>query len=97
MNERFNGPYKRHDGDFNALELGEVFAVAYQGRLHFVSYKCPCNCGHTLSIPVQGSLMADSWNASFDEAGLMTITPSVVMLEDCLSHYFITGGMVQWC
>ena len=98
MIERFNGPYLKHNGDWDeTLPIGQVVAEEQDGRLHCVIYSCPCGCGDLQAINTQGSHLPKSWDGSFDDQNRLTLSPSVNRTSACLSHYFITNGVVQWC
>jgi uncharacterized protein DUF6527 len=52
---------------------------------------CACGCGHRVSL-----LVPDS-HQIIAEGGWATVTPSISVCDaDCKSHYFITGGEVEW-
>ena len=52
---------------------------------------CACGCGHRVSL-----LVPDS-HQIFSEGGMATIRPSISVCDaPCKSHYFISGGEVEW-
>ncbi len=52
---------------------------------------CACGCGHRVSL-----LVPDSHEITA-EGGLATVRPSIAVCDaPCKSHYYITGGRVEW-
>jgi hypothetical protein len=62
------------------------------GKLHAVTFRCPCGCGSECYTPVvpSGEPKAERrW--IFDEA-TTTITPSIRYTGGCKAHFNITNG-----
>ena len=65
-----------------------------------VCFKCPCGCGETLWLmerkegdPPGGE---PTWTIDAKD-GKVTLSPSVVLLMGCHSHFFIRNNKVIWC
>lgn len=65
-----------------------------------VTYKCPCGCRKEVFLPcrTEGTerTRTPQWELSIDPEGKVVITPSILELGGCKSHYFIKHGRVNW-
>lgn len=60
-----------------------------------VAFICPCGCNE----PVELCLMKEvrpHWQAATDDAGRITLHPSVWKKGGCRSHYFLREGRIFW-
>jgi hypothetical protein len=65
--------------------------VYYNEEFELAALLCACGCGHRVTLLVPDSHQVIS------EGGLATIRPSIAVCDaPCKSHYFITGGRVQF-
>lgn len=52
---------------------------------------CACGCGHRVTL-----LVPDSHRV-WSQDGMATVRPSIGVFDaPCKSHYFITGGRIEW-
>ncbi len=65
--------------------------VYHNEEFQLAALLCACGCGHRVTL-----LVPDSHQVS-SKGGLATIRPSIAVCDaPCKSHYFITGGKVEW-
>ena len=65
--------------------------VYHNVEFELAAMLCACGCGHRVDL-----LVPDSHQIS-SASGLATIRPSVAVCDaPCKSHFFITGGRVEW-
>lgn len=69
------------------LEDGVVY-VSIEYRT--LSHLCPCGCGEKVVTPLRPS----QWALTYDGESV-TLRPSIAGGR-CNSHYWVTGGRVQW-
>jgi len=78
------------------LDAGVGYVLGEAMHRWFVALLCPCGCGAT----VQMSLLADAkprWHLLVHPDGTISLEPSVWRKVGCRSHFFLRGGMIQWC
>ncbi|APZ33042.1 hypothetical protein BOH66_01070 [Microbacterium aurum] len=83
---------------FRYLDV-EFIPLTLEPRILYVTdtyrtsaHLCACGCGTKVFLP----LSPVEWTVRHDPEGV-TVRPSVGNWEfPCRSHYFITGGVVQW-
>ena len=86
----------------NIMELG----VAYLTPRMIMWLLCPCGCDKSVMLPIRidGAMnptaarmgYINAWTMGSEEP--LSLSPSVwTKQHPCQSHYFITGGKVQWC
>lgn len=84
-------PLKNSDVHENTLYL-----VA-PGRNHkWVLFKCPCGCGHVVTLSLQ-KIHNPYWSLTSELNGSPTIYPSVWQDTPCYSHFWVRKGRVYWC
>ncbi len=70
------------------LQQGVVYHTA---KFKLAALLCACGCGHRVLL-----LVPDSHEVLSQE-GRATIRPSIAVCDgSCKSHYFVTGGEVEW-
>ena len=69
--------------------------VKYKRKKYWVLFKCPCGCGHVISLSLQKH-HRPCWSLKVKH-GRPSLTPSIWQISGCKSHFFITNGVVQWC
>lgn len=72
---------------------GELYVCESDGCVQF---KCPCGCGMLRQIPI-GPPWPRWWGFVRHEDNTITLSPSILHLEGCKSHYFIERNCVRWC
>lgn len=78
-----------------AIPYGKFFVVKPGQELKWALFKCPCKCGHVITLSL-ASGRTPQWTVRSDD-GYPTLYPSVRQLNGCLSHFWIKRGRVQWC
>lgn len=62
-------------------------------RYQTASHKCACGCGEKVVTPLSPA----DWQLNIDQAGLVTLHPSVGNWNNpCCSHYWIRKNRIQW-
>ncbi|WP_395680484.1 DUF6527 family protein [Dokdonella sp.] len=65
--------------------------VYHNAEFELAALLCACGCGHRITL-----LVPDGHRISVD-GNVPSITPSILVADaPCRSHYFITGGEVDW-
>lgn len=65
--------------------------VYHNEEFQLAALLCACGCGHRVTL-----LVPDS-HQIFSNDGLATIRPSIAVCDAaCKSHYYISGGRVEW-
>jgi hypothetical protein len=75
---------------------GIVYIVGGPGYQKWAVFRCP---GHESEI-IHLSLMqkrSPHWSVRVDHFGRPTIQPSVRQTAGSFAHFWIRGGMVEWC
>jgi hypothetical protein len=89
----------------NTLEEGKLYTV-YGTKVAeeidpSVSYLCPCGCkGYTYLpcyLPGKTPRSRPSWEIILNTDNTITLSPSILDLGRCKSHYFIKNNKVEWC
>lgn len=68
-----------------------------------IIFDCPCGCDDPLCIPVDPPLdgtpmrHARGWKRTGDDFATMTLTPSILRMDGCKWHGFITNGEIITC
>ena len=70
-------------GDFKWNGVGELW----------IYFRCPCGCGDIFGVPVQGPKRWD-FNGNMDAP---TLTPSLLRLDGCGWHGYLTDGYFRQC
>lgn len=58
--------------------------------------RCPCGCGEKLMLSLNQA-RRPCWAVTLDWLGRPSITPSINQLNACRCHFWIKGGIVEWC
>lgn len=87
--------YKIVDEIPDPLEPNMLFIWLHEGQHRGVAYKCTCGCSREVWLPLNID-QHPSWNLEINN-GLVTISPSILELSGCKSHYFIRNSEVRWC
>lgn len=70
----------------------DPFTVYVNKEFEVASFLCACGCGHKVTL-----LVPDGHSVE-NNGGFATVYPSVGVWDaPCKSHYYITGGRVDWC
>lgn len=73
-----------------------LYVAGEDDHLWFATMVCPCGCGETLQL----GLLKDTrprWTLEIDARGRPTLSPSVWRKVGCRSHFFMRGGLIEWC
>ena len=83
---------------FKIVECGTIpeqmrDGVVYRSKRYGTAvHLCACGCGRKVVTPDRMGWKVDNCG------GVPTIRPSIGNFQfPCGSHYFITGGKVEWC
>lgn len=69
------------------MEFGMVY---YSRRFQVQNHLCVCGCGMQTPFPIHEG----EWNLTV-EGDKFTVTPSILQLGGCKSHYVITNGVAN--
>ncbi len=61
------------------------------------SFLCPCGCGHGYNVPLQGWKSASPQWTLAGTVEKPSLIPSVVHTQGCMSHFYLTDGIINWC
>jgi hypothetical protein len=75
---------------------GEFIMVVYREKPIWALFRCPCGCGHVISLSLQ-NVHYPNWKVDKSLAGRPTLYPSVNQNNGCYSHFWIEDGRVYWC
>lgn len=76
------------------IEPGIMYVSEEFGICMFL---CPCGCGEKIPIPFGPDKPDPEHTWDFTKNGdVITLSPSILMLAGCKSHYFIREGKVVW-
>ena len=65
--------------------------VYHSEEFELAGLRCACGCGHRITL-----LVPDSHQV-FEQGGWATVSPSIGVFDaPCKSHYYISGGGVEW-
>ena len=76
----FIPPYKE-------MEFGKLY---YSKEYKITNHLCPCGCGMQTPIPIKEG----EWNMTINN-GKATLSPSILQLNGCKTHYIITNGVAN--
>lgn len=78
------------------VESGLVYIVGKGSNPWFVVLCCPCGCGAKIHM----SLIPEdypTWQIEQHKNCTITLKPSVWRTKGCQSHFFLRGGLIDWC
>ena len=87
--ETFTVKEVKHTPKFSEFKPGVIYVSS---EFETVSFLCPCGCGGESNIPVDSK----GWGIVFNAPGVLTLTPSILKMGGCKSHYFIRDNKVVW-
>lgn len=93
---RFHARFsKRHP---SVMDLSESdFVIVRSGRFtKWACFRCPCGCGDKVALSLSAT-RRPAWRVSVDWLMRPTVKPSVWQQDRCFSHFWVTGGGVDWC
>jgi hypothetical protein len=70
------------------MEFGKIY---YSPILRGSSHLCLCGCGHPCYLPIKEG----EWNITRN-GDKMSVTPSILQLFECGSHYIITNNVANF-
>jgi hypothetical protein len=70
------------------MEFGKLY---YSPDLMGSSHLCLCGCGHPCYLPIKEG----EWNITIND-NKMSVTPSILQLFECGSHYIITNNVANF-
>jgi len=74
----------------------EFVIVIYKRKKYWALFRCPCGCGHVISLNLQQS-HKPNWSVRSSKDGRPTLSPSVWQNKGCKSHFWISDGRIFWC
>jgi beta-xylosidase len=74
----------------------EFYLVKFKRKNVWALFKCPCGCGHVISLSVQKSNYKN-WTVKKSKNNRPSLQPSVWQTTGCRSHFWINDGRVYWC
>lgn len=79
-------------------ELTPGLLIVVQDGLHakWACLRCPGGCGEKLQLSLNPN-RHPAWTARLDWLRRPTVAPSVRQLNACRCHFWINGGVVEWC
>lgn len=77
------------------VKPGEFIQVVFKGTPYWALFRCPCECGATISLSLQ-KVHKPRWTVEESKFGRPSVYPSVWQNKDCFSHFWITDGKVHW-
>jgi len=80
----------------DSVEEGKFILVIYKRMHHWALFRCPCGCGHVISLSLQ-KIQRPNWSVQKSKNGRPTLYPSVWQNQGCHSHFWIADGVVFWC
>tara|TARA_R110002167_G_scaffold88_5_gene613 strand:+ start:996 stop:1427 length:432 start_codon:yes stop_codon:yes gene_type:complete len=82
--------------DMDTIGRKDFIFVRYNQNSYWALFKCPCNCGTVISLPLQNG-HNPRWTLKVSEFGRPTLYPSIWQNKGCFSHFWITDGKVEVC
>ena len=70
------------------MEFGKIY---YSPDLMGANHLCLCGCGHQCYLPIKEG----EWNITVND-NKMSVTPSILQLFECGSHYIITNNIANF-
>ena len=84
--------------DINSIEKLEIDTLYVKKSGDYPKWAyllCPCGCKEPIMITVS-DIEDRNWRLKINNE-VPTITPSILRMQRCKSHFFITDGEVVWC
>ncbi|HYX05506.1 MAG TPA: DUF6527 family protein [Bacteroidales bacterium] len=81
---------------YENIKVKEFIEVVFNGKPYWALFKCPCNCGEIISLPLQNTHIPN-WNVKHSKNGRPSVYPSIWQNKGCLSHFWINDGRIDWC
>ena len=78
------------------IDVGRLYLVKGGAIDKWACFKCPGNCGETIKLSLSKT-RRPRWTVLFDWLRRPTIKPSVMQMNECRCHFWLTKGSVQWC
>lgn len=72
---------------YNDMEFGKFY---YSDKFNISNHLCPCGCGTQTPLPIEDN----EWSLSVMNSKI-TISPSILHLSGCRSHYIIVNGFAN--
>jgi len=73
----------------------DFIEVVYQNKPLWTLFRCPCGCGHVISLSLQ-KVHNPYWKVHKSDAGRPTVYPSVWQTKGCKSHFWVKDGRIYW-
>lgn len=105
--QRKRPKYEKQDVHFNhvnilnktpsndAISKKDFIIVADQNKQYWALFRCPCGCGHVISLSLQ-KIHNPNWSVKKTLSGRPTVYPSVWQIKGCHSHFWIRDGRIYW-
>jgi hypothetical protein len=82
--------------DLAAIRGDELVIVEDAGILKWACLRCPGGCGTSISLSLNQQ-RRPRWHVRIDFWRRPTVGPSVHQKNDCGCHFWIKGGLIEWC
>ena len=78
------------------MPTGMLVVVKDGERQKWACFRCPCGCGAKLQLSLNQT-RRPRWSVGLDWLRRPSISPSVYQLNACQSHFWVKGGIIEWC
>lgn len=82
--------------DESAIRPGRVYVVTSGGHMKWAYFLCPADPTEVIQLSLMTS-RRPHWRLRLDWADRPTIDPSVWQIAGSGAHFWIRGGVVEWC
>jgi len=83
------------DVSLAAMDAGMIFLIGENHIPWQIAFACPCGCGHHIQLGVVDG-MKHHWSIKIQDDGSITLSPSILSLRGCKSHFFIRNNSIVW-
>lgn len=94
--------YQKQVEEFGKTTVGlptnnTMFVFLENNIVRGVDFLCPCGCGTNFYLPVTPPPKQEHCWEYVDDTNGPTLRPSILHLNGCKSHFYITDGKVSTC
>lgn len=83
-------PYTNDAGELVVWRVGDFVKGVF--------FLCPCGCGGPHLLPTShGADREPRWDVTIEADETVTVSPSILRIGGCASHFFIRHNNVDWC
>lgn len=73
-----------------------IYLAGEGGHLWCAAMLCPCGCGDVIQLNLLEAVRP-YWRVRELPDGTISIEPSVWRRKGCRCHFFVRGGLIEWC